>query len=91
MANITSRGGTTDAALTNADFAEAMLKEFGIEYSIGGLDLKNLPTGPFITISNRPYGGADGLVLVDLFGHLRPDFKVTVNQILGLAKRMSCL
>lgn len=73
-----------------ADFAEALLKEFGIEYSIGGLDLKDLPAGPFITISNHPYGGADGLVLVDLFGHLRPDFKVMVNQILGLAKRMSC-
>ena len=61
-----------------------------VEYSIGGLDLKDLPAGPFITISNHPYGGADGLVLVDLFGHLRPDFKVMVNQILGMAKRMSC-
>ena len=67
------------------DFAEAMLKEFGIEYSIGGLDLKDLPTGQFIPFRNHLYGGADGLVLVELFAHLRSDIKAMVYQILGLA------
>ena len=70
------------------ELARAMLQEFGIEYEVGGLDLSKLPEGPFITISNHPYGGADGLALVDLFGHIRPDLKVMVNKILGMARRM---
>lgn len=70
------------------DFARAFMDKFGIDYTVGGMDLDNLPKGPFITISNHPYGGADGLALVDLIGHIRPDMKVMVNKILGLAKRM---
>lgn len=70
------------------ELARAMMQEFGMEYKVGGLDLSKLPSGPFITISNHPYGGADGLALIDLIGHIRPDFKVMVNKILAMAKRM---
>ena len=50
--------------------------------------LKALPDGPFITISNHPYGHLDGVMLVDLFGHIRPDFKVMVNKFLGRIKTL---
>ena len=66
------------------DFASAVLKDIGIEYEVLNKDvLQKIPDGPFITISNHPYGHIDGVMLVDLFGHIRPDFKVMVNKFLG--------
>lgn len=65
------------------DFASNILKEFGISYTVVGPGLEALPEGPFITVSNHPYGSIDGLALVDIFGHIRPDFKVMVNKFLG--------
>ena len=66
------------------DFASAVLKDIGIEYEVLNKDvLQKIPDGPFVTISNHPYGHIDGVMLVDLFGHIRPDFKVMVNKFLG--------
>lgn len=45
--------------------------------------LDNLPDGPFITVSNHPFGSLDGMSLIDIVGHRRPDFKVMVNMILN--------
>lgn len=65
-------------------FAEAVLKDIGVEYEILHPErLVSLPDGPFITISNHPYGSIDGVMLVDLFGHIRPDYKVMVNRFLS--------
>ena len=66
------------------DFARALLEDLGIGYEVINPEiLDSLPEGPFITISNHPYGSIDGVLLLDFFGHLRPDFKVMVNRILG--------
>lgn len=71
------------------DFAEAILKDIGVQYEVLNPEvLKTLPDGPFITISNHPYGHLDGVMLVDLFGHIRPDFKVMVNKFLGRIKTL---
>ncbi len=74
---------------TGADFARNVLDHTGADYMVGGIgNLKKIPDGPFITVSNHPYGGIDGVVLVDLFGHLRPDYKVMVNRILAHFKTL---
>lgn len=66
------------------DFARAVLEDIGVGYEILNADVpQRLPDGPFITISNHPYGHIDGVMLVDIFGHIRPDFKVMVNKFLG--------
>ena len=66
------------------DFASAVLKDIGVEYEVLNMDvLQRIPDGPFITISNHPYGHIDGVMMVDLFGHVRPDYKVMVNRFLG--------
>lgn len=66
------------------DFAHNVLKDIGVEYELLNSErLDSLPQGPFITISNHPYGHIDGVMLVDLFGHLRDDYKVMVNKFLG--------
>ena len=72
------------------DFATHTLEYLKTDYLIGGYErLSNLPEGAFITISNHPYGGIDGLVLVDLIGRVRKDYKVMVNKILGYLEALS--
>lgn len=73
--------------LAGPDFVSAFLKDLDLSYEVQGLErLETVMDGPFITISNHPYGGLDGLVLMDLFGHLREDYKVMANKFLSLVK-----
>lgn len=64
--------------------AQEALDHIGCDYMLGNAErLATLPEGPFITISNHPYGGIDGVILLDIVGHRRTDLKVMVNKILG--------
>lgn len=72
------------------EFARVLLERLGIKYELEGAEkLSSLPQGPFITISNHPYGGIDGIILVDLIGHLRDGFKVMVNEFLNIIEPLS--
>lgn len=74
---------------SGADFAAAILDDLGVDYQIGNAGLlSQLPKEGFITISNHPYGGLDGIILVDLIAKLRPDYKLMVNKVLSLVKAM---
>ena len=65
-------------------FTDSVLKDIGVRYEVRNHEiLERLPQGPFITISNHPYGSIDGLILVDIFARLRPDYKVMVNKIIS--------
>ena len=65
------------------DFAKAILDDVGVDFWIGNTGrLQTLPDGPFIIIANHVYGHLDGIALLDLFGHLRPEMKVMVNEML---------
>lgn len=73
--------------LSGPDFVDAFLKDLNVNYEVGGLEnLVTLAKCPFVTISNHPYGGMDGLILIDLVGHFREDYKVMANQFLNLVK-----
>ncbi len=66
-----------------SDFTEALLHELGIKVEISEEDLKKIPKeGPFITVSNHPFGGIDGIILLNLLSELRPDYKVMANFLL---------
>ncbi len=72
-----------------ADFAGVLLDKLGVNYQLGGSKrLLNLPDGPFVTVSNHPYGGMDGVILIDLIGHLRSGFKVMVTEFLALVEAL---
>lgn len=72
------------------DFADGILHDLGVDYQVGHAErLQQLPEGPFITVSNHPYGHIDGMIMVDLFAHLRTDYKVMVNQILAHVRALS--
>jgi putative hemolysin len=65
------------------DFLNGILDEFKIEFEIPEEDLKRIPKdGPFITISNHPLGGIDGILLLKLLLQERSDFKIIANFLL---------
>ena len=66
------------------EFAKAILQDIGVRYKVYNREvLDSLPEGAFITVSNHPYGSIDGIILADLFGHLRKDYKIIVNKMLS--------
>ncbi len=65
------------------DFLNKLLDEFEIKFEIPEEDFKNIPKeGAFITISNHPLGGVDGILLLKLLLEKRPDFKIMANFLL---------
>ncbi|MEQ3657056.1 MAG: lysophospholipid acyltransferase family protein, partial [Dokdonia sp.] len=65
------------------DFLNSLLDEFEIKFEIPEADLKRLPKdGAFITISNHPLGGIDGILLLKLMLEQREDFKIIANFLL---------
>lgn len=71
------------------EFTAHLLADLGIKWGIGNAErLKNLPEGAFITISNHPYGGLDGVMMVDLIASIRPKYKFMVNNLIYNAEAM---
>ncbi|MGI0105354.1 lysophospholipid acyltransferase family protein [Salinimicrobium sp. WS361] len=69
--------------MTAPQFIDSLLKAFEINFEIPEEDLKRIPkSGPFITISNHPLGGIDGMILLKLLLSKREDFKVIANFLL---------
>jgi Putative hemolysin len=65
-------------------FCRGLLEDLKIKLKIDNEKvLDNLPAGPFITVSNHPFGALDGITLIDIVGSRRPEFKVMVNMVLN--------
>jgi putative hemolysin len=66
-----------------ADFLNGLLEDLQIEFEIPVEDLRRIPkNGAFITISNHPLGGVDGVLLLKLLLERRPDYKIIANFLL---------
>ena len=64
-------------------FLDGILGDFQIEFEIPENDLNRIPKdGAFITVSNHPLGGIDGILLLKLLVEKRPDFKIIANFLL---------
>ncbi|MCG2417424.1 lysophospholipid acyltransferase family protein [Aequorivita sp. F47161] len=69
--------------LNDLEFINGLISEFEIKFEIPEEDLRRIPkTGAFITISNHPLGGVDGILLLKLLLEHRPDFKIVANFLL---------
>lgn len=69
--------------LEDVEFLNAILDEFQIKFEIPEEDLKRLPKdGAYITISNHPLGGIDGILLLKLMLEVEPNFKIIANFLL---------
>ncbi|TGV01789.1 GNAT family N-acyltransferase [Flavivirga rizhaonensis] len=69
--------------LSELPFLDGILDDFQIKFEIPEEDLKRLPKdGAYITISNHPLGGIDGILLLKLMLEQRKDFKIIANFLL---------
>lgn len=69
--------------LSELDFFEALLDDLQIQFEIPEEDLNRIPKdGAFITISNHPLGGIDGILLLKLLIKRRPDYRIIANFLL---------
>ncbi len=71
------------------EFLNEIIKLFRINFEISDEDISKIPDkGAFITVSNHPYGGIDGILLIKIIAEKRPDFKVMANFLLQSIKPM---
>ena len=65
------------------EFIEDLFDELEIKFEVSDEELNRIPeAGSFIAISNHPYGGIDGMLLIKMLSKKRPDFKVMANFLL---------
>ncbi|WP_281645759.1 GNAT family N-acyltransferase [Parendozoicomonas sp. Alg238-R29] len=66
------------------DFLEAAMKALGFQYKTHGQSFSRIPEkGSLLVIANHPFGGAEGIALLDACLKIRPDVKVLSNQLLN--------
>ena len=72
------------------EFAHRLVdEEFKFKLRIDDIErLAGFKDGPFITVSNHPFGSYDGIILLHLVGTFREDYKVMVNLILNQLQAM---
>lgn len=72
------------AELKNKEFTEDMLRRYNTTYDVSENELNSIPKeGPFMLVSNHPFGAIEGIILYDAVAKIRPDFKIMANFILS--------
>jgi len=72
------------------EFIDALIEKLKLEYEVSEEELAKIPKeGAFITVSNHPFGGIDGMLLVKMLAGIRPDIKVMSNFILNKIEPVS--
>nr|WP_320113828.1 lysophospholipid acyltransferase family protein [uncultured Desulfuromonas sp.] len=72
------------AEYSELPFAEQALKTLNVGYQLNSHERARIPvSGPCILIANHPFGGIEGLILMELLEKQRPDFKVMANALLS--------
>jgi len=65
------------------EFIDGLIGKLELEYEVREEELERIPkSGAFITVSNHPFGGIDGLLLVKVISRVRPDIKLLANFLL---------
>lgn len=65
------------------EFLDATLDILQVKFEINPEELKRIPkTGPFIAVSNHPYGGLDGILSIKMMAGVRPDYKNLGNYLI---------
>ena len=64
-------------------FWKACLDTMGIPINTPDEQLENIPqTGPVIIVANHPHGMTDGMILAELIGRRRTDYKILTRALL---------
>lgn len=65
------------------EFIDKLIETLVLKFEFDENHLKKIPPeGPFITISNHPFGGIDGILLIKILATIRPDLKILANPFL---------
>lgn len=65
-------------------FAHKLIEHLNIKCNVNSRELEYIPKeGPFIIVSNHPYGAIDGIIMLDTIGRIRPDIKILTNFLLS--------
>ena len=66
------------------EFADHLLQNMNITIDVQPDQLENIPKeGGFVLVSNHPFGGIEGVMLLSAITKVRPDFKLMANFILS--------
>ena len=66
------------------EFADHLLENMGITIDVSPEQLESIPKeGGFVVVSNHPFGGIEGVMLLSVIAKVRPDFKLMANFILA--------
>ena len=72
------------------DFAGAFLRVLNVRVDVSARDLENIPTtGPVMVVANHPFGGLEGVFLIDLLRRVRKDSKLLANYLLDYIPEFS--
>lgn len=64
-------------------FWRAALDTMGIDLLTPEIELDNIPLdGPVVAVANHPHGLVDGMILADLIGRRRTDYKILTRALL---------
>jgi len=73
----------------DGDFLERALGVLNVSIDIPASDMERVPaTGAAVVVSNHPFGGIEGVVLLALMRRVRPDVKVLANFMLSRIPEM---
>lgn len=68
---------------TDHTYWRAAMETMGITVTTPDAQLANIPAeGPVIVVSNHPHGMVDGMIMGELIGRRRPDYKVLTRSLL---------
>lgn len=68
---------------TGIDFIDEVFDLLNFTFNVSQKDRDKIPSqGPLLIVSNHPFGGIDGLMLIKLIYDVRSDVKIIVNNVL---------
>jgi putative hemolysin len=72
------------------EFWSRALKSMGVELQTPDEQIRRIPkTGPLVVVANHPHGLVDGVVLAELVGRVRTDYKILTRSLLTGVKEIN--